>query len=86
LLGWADWSVVDGDAESVTLTAVVPAQAGYPWWVEVTTTYRLGPDGLAQTVRATNRSEDPAPWGTGPHPYLVAGPGALDTWTFELPA
>ncbi|KZE41247.1 aldose 1-epimerase family protein [Microbacterium sp. T32] len=86
LLGWADWSVVDGDEESVTLTAVVPAQAGYPWWVEVTTTYRLGPDGLAQTVRATNRSEDPAPWGTGPHPYLVAGPGALDTWTFELPA
>ena len=33
-----------------------------------------------------NESEDAAPFGTGPHPYLVAGPGALDTWTLTLPA
>ena len=86
LLGWADWDVVDGDDASVTLSATVPAQDGYPWWVEVTTTYSLGADGLTQTVRATNRSETPAPWGTGPHPYLVAGPAPLDAWTFALPA
>lgn len=86
LLSWADWSVVEADDESVTLTATVPAQTGYPWWVEVSTTYRLGADGLTQTVHATNHSDSPAPWGTGPHPYLVAGPGALNTWTLELPA
>ena len=27
-----------------------------------------------------------APWGTGPHPYLVAGAGLVDEWTLELPA
>jgi aldose 1-epimerase len=86
LLSWVDWDVVAADDASVTLGATVPAQAGYPWWVEVSTTYRLGPDGLTQTVRATNHSRTAAPWGTGPHPYLVAGPGALDSWAFTLPA
>lgn len=86
LLGWADWHIVDADDEAVTLTATVAAQSGYPWWVEVSTTYRLGPDGLTQTVRATNRSRTPAPWGTGPHPYLVAGSSGLDAWTLKLPA
>lgn len=86
LLAWADWAVIEADETAVTLAATIPAQTGYPWWVEVSTTYRLGPDGLTQTVRATNRSESAAPWGTGPHPYLVAGPAALDAWTLELPA
>ncbi len=58
----------------------------YPWWLVVSTTFRLGVDGLTQTVRATNLSDTPAPWGTGPHPYLVAGPAALDEWTLSLPA
>ena len=86
LLGWADWSVVQVDEASVTLSATVPAQVGYPWWVEVSTTYRLNADGLTQTVRATNLSDTPAPRGTGPHPYLVAGSGALDSWALHLPA
>lgn len=86
LLGWVDWDVIATDDATVTLSATVPAQTGYPWWVEVSTTYRLGPDGLTQTVRATNHSPTAAPWGTGPHPYLVAGPGALDFWVLELPA
>lgn len=86
LLSWSDWIVSDASDTEVTLTATIAAQSGYPWWVEVSTTYRLGPDGLTQSVRATNLSATPAPWGTGPHPYLVAGDGALDTWTLELPA
>ena len=52
----------------------------------MTTTYAIGPDGLTQTVTARNESTDAAPWGTGPHPYLVAGSAPLDEWTFELPA
>ena len=86
LLSWVDWNVLDASDEAVTLTATVTAQAGYPWWLVVSTTFRLGVDGLTQTVRATNLSDTPAPWGTGPHPYLVAGPAALDEWTLSLPA
>ena len=49
------------------------------------TTFAIGADGLTQRVKATNLSHDFAPWGTGPHPYLVA-PGDLDDWTLTLPA
>lgn len=86
LLAWADWQIVDATDTHVTLTATVPAQTGYPWWLDVQTTYGLGADGLTQTVRATNLSAAPAPWGTGPHPYLVAGGETLDEWTLELSA
>ncbi|WP_345800327.1 aldose 1-epimerase family protein [Microbacterium sp. AZCO] len=86
LASWLDFQVTDAGSDHVTLAATVEPQAGYPWRVEVTTTFALGADGLTQTVRARNDSAEPAPWGTGPHPYLVAGESALDEWTFELPA
>ena len=86
LASWLDFQKTDGGSDHVTLAATIEPQAGYPWRVEVTTTYRLSAEGLVQTVSARNDSEQPAPWGTGPHPYLVAGASALDEWTFELPA
>ncbi|WP_243074376.1 aldose 1-epimerase family protein [Microbacterium sp. SS28] len=86
LAAWLDFQVTDAGSDHVTLAATIEPQAGYPWRVEVTTTYRLSADGLVQTVTGRNDSVAPAPWGTGPHPYLVAGPAALDEWTFELPA
>ncbi|WP_295776432.1 aldose 1-epimerase family protein [uncultured Microbacterium sp.] len=83
---WLDFAVVDHTADAVTLAAVIVPQSGYPWRVRVETTYRLGADGLTQTVAATNESADAAPFGTGPHPYLVAGSAPLDGWTLTLPA
>jgi aldose 1-epimerase len=46
----------------------------------------LGADGLTTTVTARNTGTDAAPYGTGPHPYLVAGDGLVDDWTLTLPA
>ncbi|MFT4210551.1 MAG: aldose 1-epimerase family protein [Microbacterium sp.] len=86
LAAWLDFAAVDKGPDHVTLAAVIEPQAGYPWRVLLETTYALGPDGLTQSVRATNPGEEPAPFGTGPHPYLVAGPAPLDEWTLELPA
>ena len=90
---WLDFRAVAGSDSgvgesdsSVTLAAVVEPQAGYPWRVAVETTYALGDDGLTQTVRTTNLSATTAPVGVAPHPYLVAGPLPLDTWTLHLPA
>lgn len=83
---WLDFEVTAQVDDSVTLEAVLVPQTSYPWRLRVETTYRLDDDGLTQTVRAVNEGADAAPFGTGPHPYLVAGPGALDTWTLELPA
>ena len=86
LVGWLDFKTLDAAASSVTLGATIEPQAGYPWRVRVVTTYTLSERGLTQTVRATNLGPHPAPWGTGPHPYLVAGVGPVDRWTLHLPA
>ena len=85
LVGWLDFDTVEGE-NRVTLEATIEAQVGYPWRLRVETTYALDDDGLTQTVRATNLGPGPAPWGTGPHPYLVAGVGPVDRWTLQLPA
>jgi aldose 1-epimerase len=72
LLAWAEFSdrlVLD---DRVVLAAVIEPQTGYPFRVEVEVEYRLDADGLQQTVTAHNIGADAAPWGTGPHPYLVA--------------
>ena len=86
LAAWLDYDAVDKGSDHVTLRTVIQAQTGYPWRVRIETRYALDATGLTQTVRATNESDANAPFGTGPHPYLVAGPGTVDEWTFELPA
>lgn len=86
LAAWLDYEAIDKGSDHVTLAQVIPAQTGYPWRIVVTTTFVLGPEGLTQTVTARNDGDEAAPWGTGPHPYLVAGAGTVDDWTLELPA
>ena len=86
LATWLDFEAIDKGPDHVTLAAVVQPQTAYPWRVIVITRFELGPDGLTQSVTARNESSEPAPWGTGPHPYLVAGEGRVDDWTLELPA
>lgn len=83
---WLDFEPVSKGHDHLTLQAAIEARTGYPWRIIVTTTFTLDREGLAQSVQAHNDSEEPAPWGTGPHPYLVAGPAPLDEWTLELPA
>ncbi|WES64353.1 aldose 1-epimerase family protein [Microbacter sp. GSS18] len=86
LASWLDFHVTGAKPDRVTLTATIEPQAGYPWRVDVETTFSLGPDGLTQSVRGRNRSESPAPWGTAPHPYLSTGASSLDECTLDLPA
>ena len=86
LVSWLAFGAAEVAPSSVRLTATIEPQAGYPWRVFVETTYGLDERGLTQTVCATNLSSGEAPWGTGPHPYLVAGTGPLDGWSLELPA
>tara|TARA_R110002051_G_scaffold246021_1_gene305638 strand:+ start:16472 stop:17431 length:960 start_codon:yes stop_codon:yes gene_type:complete len=86
LASWQEFAAIDTGSAHVTLDAVIEPQAGYPWRIRVITTYRLADDGLTQTVKAVNESGEPAPWGTGPHPYLVGGEGTVNDWTLTLPA
>ncbi|MGD8166318.1 aldose 1-epimerase family protein [Herbiconiux sp. P16] len=86
LVSWLDFSVADRTPDSVSLVAVIEAQTGYPHRLELQVDYRLDENGLQQTVTARNPGTEPAPFGTGPHPYLVAGAGHVDDWTLSLPA
>ena len=86
LVCWLDFAVAERTPDSVSLVAVIEAQTGYPHRLEVQVDYRLDESGLRQTVTARNPGTEPAPFGTGPHPYLVAGPGHVDDWTLSLPA
>ncbi|QEV99078.1 aldose 1-epimerase family protein [Microbacterium caowuchunii] len=86
LAAWLDYEAIDKGPDHVTVRADIQAQTGYPWRVRIETRYELDAQGLTQTVRATNEADTAAPFGTGPHPYLVAGESALDEWTLELPA
>ena len=83
---WLAFEPAEVSEHRVSLKATIEPQTGYPWRILVETTYSLNGGGLTQEVRATNVSHEPAPWGTGPHPYLVAGSGPVDTWVLELPA
>ncbi|POH59175.1 galactose mutarotase [Cryobacterium zongtaii] len=86
LVCWADWTLQARTADSVTLgTTIVPSD-GYPHRLALLVTYSLTDDGLTSTVTAENVGAATAPYGTGPHPYLVAGPGIVDDWTLEFPA
>ena len=86
LVAWQEFDDRAVEPDRVVLATVIEPRDGYPFRVEVETEYRLDADGLRQTVTAQNLGEDAAPWGTGPHPYLVAGAGTVDDWTLTLPA
>lgn len=86
LVRWASWSLVRHDASVVELCYFLPAQTGYPWALDLATTWELGAGGLTVTQAATNRADSPAPYASGAHPYLLAGPGPCDGWELDLPA
>ncbi len=86
LAAWLEFDAIDKSPSHVTLAAVIEPQTSFPWRLVVETTYALTAEGLTQSVRARNDTDEPAPWGTGPHPYLVAGEGSVDDWMLRLPA
>jgi aldose 1-epimerase len=86
LVRWAAWSLVAHRPDHITLAYRLMSQTGYPWTLDLEVGYALGPDGLTVTQTARNRSSTVAPYASGAHPYLLAGPGPVDGWTVEIPA
>lgn len=86
LAAWLDFEPVHRESARVVLAATIEAQAGYPHRLAVEVEFRVDAGGLHTTVTAKNIGPDAAPYGTGPHPYLVAGGGSVDDWTLTLPA
>ena len=86
LVRWAPWMVTGQTESAVTLGCRVLAQTGYPWSIELATTYSLGSDGLTVTQSVTNQSSSVAPYASGAHPFLTLPSGRVDGWTLRAPA
>ena len=87
LTRFASWSLVARQADEVELGLQLLGRPSYPFCLELSARYRLSAEaGLEVTVTARNAGSRPAPFGTGSHPYLVAGPGTVDSWQLQLPA
>lgn len=86
LVAFAPWQVVETAPESVTLTHRLWPQRGYPFLLDLRATYELSDRGLTFTLTAINAGDAAAPYGASFHPYLIAGGGAVDEWTVQVPA
>ena len=86
LVRWAAWTPEEHGTTSVSLSYRLMAQSGYPWTLDLHALYDLSAEGLTVTQTATNLSDRPAPYASGAHPYLTAGPGPVDSWELTLPA
>jgi aldose 1-epimerase len=79
------WEVESREVDAVTLGCVLEPQPAYPWRLELAIAYRLSADGLTVRPVATNRSDAPAPFGIGFHPYLTLGV-PVDEVRLRIPA
>ncbi len=85
LVRWLPWELVSSGGAAVELRCILHPQPAYPWRLALGVTYELGPDGLRVTLMAENRSHEPAPFGTGSHPYVTLG-GVIDGASLTIPA
>lgn len=86
LVAWQQFDALGVADDEVVLGTRLEAQQGYPFPLSIAVRFRLTTQGLTWTVTATNLGDKPAPYGTAPHPYLVAGAGRVDDWALELSA
>ncbi len=83
---WAQQGeLVEAEASRAVLLHRLQGAPGYPFRVDVTTTYEVGHGGLTCEIAAVNHGPVPAPYGAGAHPYLRAATGLVDDCVLELP-
>lgn len=86
LVAWQQWNIREKTPSSISLELSLLPQPGYPWHLELLTTYELSDTGLNWSVEALNAGTGNAPYGIGTHPYLSVGTGSVDEWTLHIPA
>ena len=86
LTRWLPWRAVDVAPASVTLEYDLTPQPGYPWPLQLRTTWSIGEDGLRADHEATNLGAHACPFGLGVHPYLYIEGVAVEDLRLTLPA
>ncbi|GAA4050951.1 aldose 1-epimerase family protein [Agromyces indicus] len=73
LLRYTEYTPVEQDRDSVTLSATIHPQMGYPFTVRTAVRYELVSDGLKVTHFLENQGGESAPVAVGTHPFLKIG-------------
>jgi aldose 1-epimerase len=73
LLRYTEYVPVEQDRDSVTLSATIHPQMGYPFTVRTAVRYELVSDGLKVTHFLENLGGESAPVAVGTHPFLKIG-------------
>lgn len=85
-LRWRSWVPREHHEDRIIMGTTLYPMQGYPFALEVSVAYRLDASGLTVTTTATNVGDQPAPYGSGQHPYLSPAMGLVDDCTLQLEA
>jgi aldose 1-epimerase len=83
---WSSWSATDHGPAAVTMRLRLFPQPGYPFLLDLETSYSLDEAGLSVRMAAANRGDEACPFGAGAHPYLTAGEAPIDGCRIGIPA
>ncbi|MCG5217440.1 aldose 1-epimerase family protein [Streptosporangium sp. KLBMP 9127] len=86
LVAETHWEAVEQAPASVRFAHTLLPSAGYPFTLSLEVLYTLTADGLTTTLTAQNTGDQAAPYGCGPHPWLLAGDGPVEEWELRVPA
>jgi len=86
LVRWSPWRIVERQPASAALEYLLYPQPGYPFSLALKIEYSLSAAGLRIRTEATNVGPEPAPYGSGAHPYLAVGSDRVDAATLTVPA
>ncbi|MFC7545232.1 aldose 1-epimerase family protein [Plantactinospora sp. GCM10030261] len=85
LVNWLPWRLVERSTNSVTVACELPAQPGYPWSLDLRTSWRIDARGLRARHEVTNTGTAPAPFGLAAHPYLRIPAAPVDDLVLRVP-
>jgi aldose 1-epimerase len=83
LARWQRWELAAPAPDTCVATLELPPQPGWPFLLDLTTTYTVLPGRLDVTIEAVNVGPGPCPFGAGQHPYIAV---PVDTTALRLPA
>jgi aldose 1-epimerase len=86
LVRWDAWRAVAYDQSSVAMRYVLHPRPGFPFRLELTTTWSLDDAGLCVQHEARNVGDAACPFGLGIHPYLRLPDRDVDDVWLALPA
>ncbi|MGH2442435.1 MAG: aldose 1-epimerase family protein [Chloroflexota bacterium] len=86
LVRWANWIAGERTPSSIVMSYCLYPSPGYPFTLQLSARYALQPEGLEVQLAARNAGTRTCPFGAGQHPYIKAGPGAIDSARLQIPA